>query len=353
MKKLLCFTLGIILAVSGLRAQQDCVHFTAANLYPSPETQSILINFNDVQEAIVADGKYALHYEFFKDGEPMSDIALDADFDLSQTTFTTRFTSSNYYGQYITHSSDFFPNGYFTAVGNMSNYNYNYLTGAYLLTTGAQLRLNLGWRSDVDYRGHSYMLAVSLVSLTGGTSHIWQYSNTSIGGYNATPTGNTVLLDTITTIKYLDYEVNDTICYSVASTEEYQYSEKIGNARNITITADTIAKYAQPAGSTFAAIIPMDVTFGNHGCNERIDSIGTVNFYVWANLSVTFSPSGNVSGICAGSTAGAIKLIFDGVKSPLTITAYRSDTEDGEYTQYGEPIIRNGNGTFNYKVTGL
>ena len=355
MKKLLCFAMGVFLAVCGLHAQQNvqnCVHFTEANLYPGPTLQEIYIDFKDA--TLDPDGKYALRYELYKNGELMSDLELADNFHLNQTTFTTNFTSSLYYGQNITHAADYFPNGYFNASSNMSSYAFNYLNAAYLNTDGVKLRLNLGWRSDRDYTGQTFMLIVKLVTMESNaqtTSQSWAYNNGNIiiGGYNAILGNTIVTLDTLTTIKYLDYELTDTICYSNA--DGHQYGDP--NARPVTITADTIAKYAEPAGSTFAAIVPQTVTFGNHGCNARIDSIGIVNFYVWANLQVSFSSSGNVSGICAGSTAGAIKLNFEGVKSPYTLTAYRSDTENGTYSQYGNPITRNGSGTFNYKYTGL
>ena len=353
MKKLLCFALGVLLSITGLKAQQTqakCITFREANLYPREyitqqnTTQSIFINFNyDGESAFLQnDGKYAVQYEFYEDGVLMTDQQLESMLNRSQTTFTTRFSGNNYYGQNITHASDYFPNGYFNASSNMSSYAFNYFYGKYLNTADVALRLNLGWRADYDYADHHYMLVVKLVTLENGNAQQWYYNNNSnipIGGSNATLVGDAGFApDTITSIIYSNNVIRDTVCYSEFVSGQYT----VGRT---TINDEYIRSHTNNNTNTpFAYVIKDTIEFdakGTHGCNDRIDSIVPVTFYVWPELSMDFggSGSGKLTQICEGSTKGKVSLTISNAKKPFTITAERLDEESNEYVQYGSPDI--------------
>lgn len=320
MKKLLCFLTGVLFTISGMYAQENCIGFVSPNLYPGNTTQTITLSFDNVQWS--SANHYALRYEFYKKTDPEEDFHLMTDLemehDFQNSTFLALFFGSNYYGQFLTvHSAGYFPNGRFEAGSNMRDYSYNYFNKDYLQI--GHLRLDLGWRSDRDYTGMSYMLVIKLVTMQGGNDiTMWKYNNKIIGGNNATLGGEIIASDTITTIKYLTEAINDTVCYLDAF-NGYKHGR-------VTLTSDTINKvgYKQDPGSSFYSIFPQTVEFGD-ACNGRIDSIGTVNFFIRNQISFDTVRTGSIFSICNEQcTAGQVVVKFSNGVAPYTITVEKN-----------------------------
>ena len=232
MKKLLCFLTSVLFVLSGLYAQ-NCVNFALPNLTPGPADQTITLTFSNA--GLDNSKEYALNYEFYKktneesDFHLMTDLEMDNDFNLGACTFLARFRATNYYGEYINHASGYFPNGPFEAGGNMSDHAFNFFTGSYLNLNGgsyqAQLKLNLGWRSGMDYTGLDYMIVVKLVTMKDGELDGLKYGGKYIGGSEAELEGTVVTRDTITTIKYLteiEQLIHDEIVMTHVHTQEQE-----------------------------------------------------------------------------------------------------------------------------------
>ena len=325
MKKLLCFLTSVLFVLSGLYAQ-NCVNFALPNLTPGPADQTITLTFSNA--GLDNNKEYALNYEFYKktneesDFHLMTDLEMDNDFNLGACTFLARFRASNYYGEYINHASGYFPNGPFEAGGNMSDHAFNFFTGSYLNLNGggyqAQVKLNLGWRSGMDYTGLDYMIVVKLVTMKNGELDGLKYGGKYIGGSEAELEGTVVTMDTITTIKYLTEIENDTLCYN----EAFGYQKG-----RITLTADTINKYRQGAGEPMYSIFTQQVVFGD-ACNGRIDSIGLVRFFVRNELTLSNAGTGNNLEICSYSKAGYVKVTPAGGNAPYTVYAYKKLSAD-------------------------
>ena len=319
MKKLLCFAMILCIAVCELYAQTPCIRFVQPNLYPQPGvTQSINIYFNNA--GLDNNGKYAITYDLYRNDELISDVEIGDFLNMAQTAILVPLTTNtNYNGQYVTSASGVFPSGYFEAGGNISQYNFNYLNGAYLNSQDVHIQMRLAWRSDRTFTDDSYMLVIKLVSMSGGTPQQninYNMRGAQVGGYGATA-GVTLLTDTITTIKYVDEVIKDTICYS-------QLPYSLGRT-TITVGQGDL----QPAGSDFYSIVEEEVTFGkplnDYHCNERIDSIATVKFYVRPELTLTNVGTGNNLIICDYSTAGYVRVQPVGGNAPYTVYAYLND----------------------------
>ena len=337
MKKLLCFLTGVLFVISGLYAQENCIGFLSPNLYPGASTQTIMLSFDNVEWS--SANQYTLHYEFYKKSDSEEDFhlmtELEMENDFQNSAWLALFFGSNYYGQYLTiNSSGYFPNGRFEAGSNMRDYSYNYFNKDYLQI--GKLRLDLGWRSDRDYTGLSYKLIIKLITMQddGNDITMWKYNNKIIGGNNASYGGVTVAIDTITTIKHLTEAINDTVCYREAF-NGYKHGRTI-------LVADTINKpgYKQDMGSSFYSIFPQTVEFGD-ACNGRIDSIGTVNFFVRNQLSFDTVRTGSILQICNETcTAGLVYVKFSNGVAPYTIQVdkdgapYRTLTYETDATNF-------------------
>ncbi len=325
MKKILFLFVSIAMAMSSLYAQENCLKITEANLRPGDQTQTITLEFAGVTN-IQYTAKYSIEYALYKNGELMTQTDFQNEFDASRTDFTHNFfNNSSYYGHGILSPSGNLPNTYYTrGGGSMSRFAFNFLYGKYLKTTGVKIRLNLGWKGDINYQGNTYKLVVKLVEMENGIDNNWTYNggSTKIGGYASTKKDPEVAIiaDTVPTIKYRDTKIIDTLCFS-----EIPYT--VGRT---TITSDTINKpgYVQPQGSIFYShFLIHDVIFGRpaDACAARIDSISNVEFYVWPELTLTKAGSGNIENICASSKAGKILVTPTGGKSPYTIIAFNAN----------------------------
>ena len=319
MKKLLCFLTGVLFGISGLYAQ-NCIHFFEPNLYPERHSnQSIELSFSNVNWDNTQN-KYAIHYDFYKRTDPeenfhlMTDLEMDQDFNMSQTTFQALFIDPNYYyGQFAHHSSDYFPNDFFEAGSNMSSIMFNFFYKDYL-ENGGKIKIDLGWRSDRDYSKSSYKLVIKLVTMLGGNDQqpSIKYNGHTVGGYNASLGSTTVAIDTITTIKYLTETLYDTVCYREAFN-----GYTVGR---LTLVPDTITHYhVEGNNNPYYSEFTQNVIFGS-ACNERIDSIGTVKFVVRNQLSFDTIKTGSILQVCdAQCTAGKVYIKFDKGVAPYTI----------------------------------
>ena len=347
MKKLLCFAMVLYLAVCGLYAQTPCIRFVQPNLYPEPGvTQSINIYFNNA--GLTNDGKYAITYDLYRNGEPLSDVEIGSFLNLAQTAILVPLTTNaNYNGQLVTTASGIFPSGYFEAGGNISQYNFNYLNGAYLNAQNVHIQIKLAWRSDRTYTDDTYMLVIGLVSMSGGMPQEninYNMRDAQLGGYGAS-VGATLFSDTITTIKYVDEVIKDTICYSQLPYTLGRTTIRVGDGD------------IQTPGSAFYSIVTEEVTFGKPlndlHCNERIDSIATVKFYVRPELTLTNVGTGNNLIICDYSTAGYVRVQPTGGNAPYTVYAYKNDNGTYETTATGSVTINTSEGIDTIKGLGV
>ena len=341
MKKHLCFIFIFCLAVSGLYAQSPCVRFDMPNLYPVPGvSQNVDIFFNNA--GLADNSKYALSYTIIHNGVELSDVNIDEHINTANSYITIPFypNNSSFSGQFLSSGTGTFPTGTFEAGLNMNQLQYNFLYGKYLKTNYVRIRMTLAWRSDRTYDDDEYTLVVSLIQMSGGNNVNKKYnSSIVIGGNGATP-GETILSDTITTIRTVTETIYDTICYS-------QIPYLLGRT---TITTDTINKagYKQPDGADFYSIIEQQVTFGKPvtGCNERIDSIATVRLYVYPELTLAKAGTGHNLTICSYANAGYVSVTPAGGKAPYTVFAYKQTGVDTyETSATGSVVIGNSNPT--------
>jgi hypothetical protein len=311
------------------------------NLYPVPGvSQNVDIFFNNA--GLADNSKYALSYTIIHNGVELSDVNIDEHINTANSYITIPFypNNSSFSGQFLSSGTGTFPTGTFEAGLNMNQLQYNFLYGKYLKTNYVRIRMTLAWRSDRTYDDDEYTLVVSLIQMSGGNNVNKKYnSSIVIGGNGATP-GETILSDTITTIRTVTETIYDTICYS-------QIPYLLGRT---TITTDTINKagYKQPDGADFYSIIEQQVTFGKPvtGCNERIDSIATVRLYVYPELTLAKAGTGHNLTICSYANAGYVSVTPAGGKAPYTVFAYKQTGVDTyETSATGSVVIGNSNPT--------
>ena len=351
MKKHLCFVLILCLAISGLYAQSPCVRFDMPNLYPEPGvSQNVDIYFNNA--GLVDNTKYAMTYTFYHNGVALTDVEVGQHINTNNSYVTIPFypNEGSFSGQFISSGTGIFPNGMFETGMSMNLTQLNFLYGKYLKTNYVRVRMTLAWRSDRTYDDDEYTLVVSLVQMTGGSDVNKKYNSTVLIGGNGATQGETVLSETIATVKHVDGIIYDTICYS-------QIPYQLGRT---TITSDTINKtgYKQPTGADFCSIVEQEITFGNplnaNHCNERIDSIATVRLYVWPELTLTKAGTGHNLTICDYATAGYVIITPAGGKAPYTVYAYKqTGTDTYETTATGSVVIGNSNPTDTIKGLGV
>ncbi|MDD6581839.1 MAG: hypothetical protein PUF10_04040 [Bacteroidales bacterium] len=328
MKKFLCFLMGVALSVTIANAQNNgCVTITPAQLsHPTAgTTQTITFNFANFNGiANSATAKYAIHYDFLLDGEPMPMDSMTKYLDLPNCTFT--FNQGNRrYGSYIVEPSDFFPRRPIEVGGNFASYNINYFTGAYLRLTGSNIsvtpQMKIKWLLDLPI-DRTFDIDVQVYTMEGGSDvPYWSYARKIIGG-NGASVGESIWNDEIKETIYLDDKTiaicNDALPYTIG---DQTFTE------NDTWVAQQNPDY--PSGSTICRKEVNYSSTSTDGCNQHLDSVQGVVVYRLPELNFARTNQNDNTSICGG-TAGYVYVYFNGGMPPYTLQAYQNQEPVGE-----------------------
>ncbi|MBR0055460.1 MAG: hypothetical protein IJP65_09180, partial [Bacteroidales bacterium] len=328
MKKILCFLMGVVLSATIANAQNNgCVTITPAQLsHPTAgTTQTITFNFANFNGiANSATAKYAIHYDFLLDGEPMPMDSMTKYLDLPNCTFT--FNQGNRrYGSYIVEPSDFFPRRPIEVGGNFASYNINYFTGAYLRLTGSNIsvtpQMKIKWQMDLP-EGRTFDIDVQVYTMEGGSDvPYWSYARKIIGG-NGASVGESIWNDEIKETIYLDDKTiaicNDALPYTIG---DQTFTE------NDTWVAQQNPDY--PSGSTICRKEVNYYSTSTDGCNQHLDSVQGVVVYRLPELNFARTNQNDNTSICGG-TAGYVYVYFNGGMPPYTLQAYQNQEPVGE-----------------------
>ena len=328
MKKILCFLMGVALSVTIANAQNNgCVTITPAQLsHPTAgTTQTITFNFANFNGiANSATAKYAIHYDFLLDGEPMPMDSMTKYLDLPNCTFTFN-QGSRRYGSYIVEPSDFFPRRPIEVGGNFASYNINYFTGAYLRLSGSNIsvtpQMKIKWQMDLP-EGRTFDIDVQVYTMEGGSDvPYWSYARKIIGG-NGASVGESIWNDEIKETIYLDDKTiaicNDALPYTIG---DQTFTE------NDTWVAQQNPDY--PSGSTICRKEVNYYSTSTDGCNQQLDSVQGVVVYRLPELNFARTNQNDNTSICGG-TAGYVYVYFNGGMPPYTLQAYQNQEPVGE-----------------------
>lgn len=307
MRKLLCFLTSVLLLLGSAQAQSNCIDVTPSNIDAQANTTSTF-NFSFANAGLDNNGRYALEYEFYLDGELISKEDFKNYVDITESALKNSRTPSVQIGSGLTTPAGYYPSSQFDLAENFSVHPLNYFNGQYLKASGCKFTMSVKWLESGNYT-----IKVYLVAMNGGTADL--YMSYSVGAVKMGGSGATYgdRLQTITLTTAKECEARDTaVCFS---------------ALPVTIGDQTwtVSETWQDGGTDFD-YITKTVTFYNPNsgaCSPSVDSTCAITLRKMPDLSIALADKQHNLAICQNSTAGYIYINIGGGVPGYTIKAYK------------------------------
>ena len=344
MKKLLCFFIGTFLLIGSASAQ--CINLSPSTISAVADEQLHHYYLTFQNAGLSDNGQYALEYQFYYDGEPISEDSLGLYIDKDTSHIATKFMSNSFTGAYIAGSHGYFPSEPLSLFINLSTNSLNYFYGRYLKwknnngTNREQIRFSIRW-----LRSGNYTIEVKLLEMTGGTQNYTLNFNGSVpmGGDDAHATGNVIASTAFVTTKVM----SDTIIYICY--DELPYTQ---GDRTWTAPGTSGAEWDTPdvngvRGWQQSVQFITDDNSDDIPCNiNRLDSTQNIRVCLYPEVSAAISASGHNTTICQQTSAGYALIDITSGKAPFSIQPIKNGQN------YGEPIEALQSGQ-NIRVGGL